>query len=121
MSLKNDDNILLRNINKFKYTSTSIFKILNYIENNIGEKPKCLTYDSDKWNVKNNKLYFDNKLVVPKSKIKNIVFKIYFDKSQPFGRDGIFDILKENYIGISKNNIQKIINKLHKKGIWLID
>ena len=121
MSEQNNDLLLFRNINKFKYTRQSIFKIMNYIENKIGEKPKCLKYYPEKWNIKNNKLYFDDKLIIPRSEAIKYILKIYYDRDEPFGRDTIFNILKEDYIGITKSLIQKVLTKLHKNGIWLID
>jgi len=106
-------------INKFKWTKHKISQVVYYIDNNIGDKPLCLTYHKELWTTNNGKLYFNKLLVVPKDEAKKYIYKIYIDKTHGMGKKYIYNYLKTKYIGITRTMVDKVLKKLHKNNIWI--
>jgi len=104
-----------KSINRCKYTKQEVRNIKNYLLGRITKKPKCIKYNKDEWELdENNCILYNNKIVIPRNLRKKIIVEYYLNEDMPYSRDRIYKEIREKYIGISRDYIQKILKEIHK-------
>ncbi len=95
----------LNRLNRFEFN----LDILDDILLNSNYNYSFIKLDPDNYFTSNNKLFYkykDNYLeIIPKEKIYSILDYYYQMNNGNIGRDRLFNLIKDHYIGISRRNI----------------
>jgi hypothetical protein len=104
----------IRIINKYKFTLSTIRKALRYLQSGNGDKKKInfLSYKKDKWSYNKGKLYFDDRLIIPREMMSEYLINLYLEGYT--GRDELHKEIMSKYIGISRGIINKFLSEIKK-------
>ena len=98
---------------KFRINEQNMSDAITFIKTGKGKPPRYATKYKDQLTVRKGKLYFDEREVVPLEKRDATLRALLYDKDSdtPFGRDSAFHVIKQKYLGISKNYILEFLRK----------
>ena len=99
-------------MNRYKFSKENIQKAIKFLAGKIKKGPSFATKYKDDLKVKNKKLFFQDKEIIPADKVDDVLRKkIYKFDDTPTGRDSCFHLIKQAYVGISRRNIMEFLRK----------
>ena len=98
---------------RYKFTDKSVADAIRFLKTKKGVPPTFVQRFKDDLTFKGSKLYYNNKEVISQER-RDDVFReeLYKKKSDvPTARDSGFHILKQRFVGLSKNKLNEFIRK----------
>ena len=98
-------------LNRYRYTEANIKKAITAL-NKGGPKPSFLRAHPKAFQVKGTTLWGGSREVIPREGRESFLRKLLYEnkRNYPFGRDSLFHVLKSQYIGISKRDVESFLN-----------
>ena len=103
---------------RYRFTESKIKQAKEFIKTEKGTQPSFLK--KFKGTIKKNKLYLDDKLVIPPKEVDAFLRKKILSGNVPLSRDGLYYFLSKTYAGVTRGAIfkflkaQKMIRKTDK-------
>ena len=102
----------LNSLNRYKYTRAAIALAVKSLKSGADPRPSFLVNHPKAFRAKGKKLYQGERLVVAvEDKESHLRTLLYNNKNDyPFGRDSLFHVLKREFLGITKRDIERFLN-----------
>ena len=99
-------------MNRFKYPKATIKKAITYLKTKKGPIPSFIKAFPDAYTYKNDKLFANDLRIIPTEDREAFLREIIYGKKSeyPFGRDSLFNILKNEVMNVSKRDIEAFLN-----------
>lgn len=91
--------------NRLTFTKNKVRECVLYL---TGQGPK-LSWWFDNCKIKEDKLYYENKQIVPEEEVDKVLQQVYNDPKLTGGRDRVYDYVEERYVGISRRTIMEFL------------
>lgn len=104
-------------VNQYTFLKKQIPAVKNFIEKKLQAVPNWAVELRGGLSVKKGKLFYENKQIVPEEDVKQIlrndVYKSKSVEGLPYGRDSMYNVIQDKYVGISKRDVEDFM-KLQK-------
>lgn len=99
-------------MNRFKYPRETVKKAIKYLKTKKGPIPTFIQKFPDAYTYKRDTLFAGQLRIVPTEDRDKFLRQIVYGKKSeyPFGRDSLFNILKNEVMNVSKRDIEAFLN-----------
>ena len=99
-------------MNRYKFSLGNLAKAIKFIGGKSPLAPPFAKKFKDDLTVKKKKLFYEDKEIVAKEKVDDLLRDILYKKDDtPSGRDSLFHNIKRDYIGISRRAVMEFLRK----------